>query len=392
MNRWILLIATLACVPPTAAETVILKNGAFVEGEVTLQTSTTVRVKTRFGERSFSKKEIEQIIESVDHTDPEAVNKFAELPPAHKAVLNAQADYDLGNYERALSRLEPLRDYQDNKAIRMKVDWLVLEINERLGRWDVAKKMLEDKKEHGTPPEKTRAKAHLGIFEANPDYDLRFVGDKHARNFILDEETRNRAKEPQALRDATIMRLALEEYCEQLLVEDKLSVKAFADKLKLDVTYETIKKATGSGDFSSILPYLNDLKAAEAALFKAQAILGDYGSAFELDLVRAELSHLNDVDTRLEAELLRLSPETLNPGFDPRSGQLTPDGRRQWQQRCDEFLNAVKPVTRLREYMMKRTERYPQELRDMREWLTDLGERLAQTIKAVKKARDRTHV
>ncbi|MEK7757554.1 MAG: hypothetical protein AAB385_10130, partial [Planctomycetota bacterium] len=78
MVRWIALIATLASVAPAAAETVILKNGAFVEGEVTLQTSTTVRVKTRFGERSFSKKEIDQIIESVDHADPDAVNKFAE--------------------------------------------------------------------------------------------------------------------------------------------------------------------------------------------------------------------------------------------------------------------------------------------------------------------------
>jgi len=392
MTRWIGWIAVLGPVIPAAAETIILKNGAFVEGEVTVQTSTTVRVKTRFGERSFSRKEIEQIIESVDHADPEAVNKFADLPPAHKAVLNAQADYDLGRYERALSRLEPLRDYQENKAIRMKVDWLVIEINERLARWDVVKKMLEDKKEHGAPPEKIRAKAHLDIFEVNPDYDLRFIGKKNARNFIRDEETHNRAKEPQSLRDATIMRFALEEYCEQLLVEDKQSVKAFGSKLKLDATYEAIKKAPGSGDLSSSLPYLNDLKAAEAALFKAQAILGDYGSAFELDLLRTELNHLIMIVERMVGELVRASPETVNPGFDPRSGQLTPEGRRQWQQKCDEFLNAAKPFTRLLEYMLKRTERYPQELRDLRDSLTDDGERLAQTVKAVKKARDRTHV
>ena len=392
MTRWIGWIAVLGPVIPAAAETIILKNGAFIEGEVTVQTSTTVRVKTRFGERSFSRKEIEQIIESVDHADPEAVNKFAELPPAHKAVLNAQADYDLGHYERALSRLEPLRDYQENKAIRMKVDWLVIEINERLARWDVVKKMLEDKKEHGAPPERIRAKAHLDIFEVNPDYDLRFIGKKNARNFIRDEETHNRAKEPQSLRDATIMRLALEEYCEQLLVEDKQSVKAFGAKLKLDATYEAIKKASGSGDFSSTLPYLNDLKAAEAALFKAQAILGDYGSAFELDLLRTELNQLIMIAERMEGELVRASPETVNPGFDPRSGQLTPEGRRQWQQKCDEFLNAAKPLTRLTEYMLKRTERYPRQLEDVHDLFTALGERLAQTVKAVKKARDRTHV
>ena len=392
MTRWIGWIAVLGPVIPATAETIILKNGAFIEGEVTVQTSTTVRVKTRFGERSFSRKEIEQIIESVDHADPEAVNKFADLPPAHKAVLNAQADYDLGRYERALSRLEPLRDYQENKAIRMKVDWLIIEINERLGRWDVARKMLEDKKEHGAPPERIRAKAHLDIFEVNPEYDLRFVGKKNARNFIRDEETHSRAKEPQSLRDATIMRFALEEYCEQLLVEDKQSVKAFGSKLKPDATYEAIKKASGSGDFSSTLPYLNDLKAAEAALFKAQAILGDYGSAFELDLLRTELQHLLSVSGRMATELVRASPETLNPAFDPRSGQLTPEGRRQWQQKSDEFLNAAKPLTRLTEYMLKRTERYPRELQDVRDLLTDRGERLAQNVKAVKKARNRTHV
>ncbi len=391
-RRVIVVVAMLVWIAPAAAETVILKNGAFVEGEVTVQTSTTVRVKTRFGERSFSRKEIEQIIESVDHADPEAVNKFAELPPAHKAVLNAQADYDLGRYERALSRLEPLRDYQENKAIRMKVDWLIIEINERLARWDVVKKMLEDKKEHGAPPEKIRAKAHLDIFEVNPEYDLRFVGKKNAKNFIRDEETHNRAKEPQSLKDATIMRLALEEYCEQLLVEDKQSVKAFGAKLKLDATYEAIKKASGSGDFSSILPYFKDLKVAEETLFKAQAVLGDYGSAFELDLLRTELNHLIMILERMAADLVRASPETVNPGFDPRSGQLSPEGRRQWQQKCDEFLNAAKPLTRLVEYMLKRTERYPQELRDLHELLTDATERLAQTVKSVKKARDRTHV
>ena len=67
---------------------------------------------------------------------------------------------------------------------------------------------------------------------------------------------------------------------------------------------------------------------------------------------------------------------------------LTPDGSPQWRQRCDEFINASKPATRLNEYLLKRTERYPQELRSLRELLIDVGERLAQTIKAVKQARD----
>jgi len=374
------------------AETIILKNGTFVEGDITLQTSASVRIKTRFGERSYTRKEIEQIIESVHQGDADAANKFSELPPAHKAVLNAQAFYDLKQYDRALERLEPLRDYQENKAVRMRVDWLTIELNERLGKWDVAKKLLQDKMDHGTPPEKIRAKAHLDIFEVNPDFDLRFIDKRPAREFIRREELRNRAREPQSLRDAEIMQIALEEYCEQLLRADKLSVKSFAEKLKPQSTFEAIKKATGGGDFLTSLPYVNDLKAAEAALLKAQAILGEYGAAYELDLLRAELTHLLDVGTRLLTEVSTNSPETYTPAADARTGQLTADGRREWQRRCDEYLKNVKPLERLLDYMRRRAERYPRELNQLQKVLADLDERITQTIKAVKKARDRTHV
>jgi len=384
-------VFTALCGPISLGETIILKNGAFVEGDITVQTSTTVRIKTRFGERSFSRKDIDQIIESVDSGDPKAVNKFDELPAAHKVVLNAQALYDLKKYDESIQRLEPLRDYQENKAIRMRVDWLVIEINERLGRWAEAKGLLQSKKENGAAPERIRAQGHLDIFNANPEYDLRFVGERPAREFIRDAAVRDRAKERDALRDAEIMRLALEEYCEQLLLADKLSVKAFGAKLKTQTTFDAIKKATGSGDFVAILPYQNDLKAAEVALFKAQAILGDYGSAYELDLVRAELTHLIDVAIRLLIELFAVSPETFNPPADPRSRQLTADGRREWQRRCDAFLENAKPTVRLIEYMAKRAERYPRELRDFREITEDINERLSQTVKAVKKSRDRTH-
>src|SRR5437773_1063856 len=45
-------------------ETVVLKNGSFVEGQVVLQTATSLRVKTRFGTRTFSKKDVDQVMES----------------------------------------------------------------------------------------------------------------------------------------------------------------------------------------------------------------------------------------------------------------------------------------------------------------------------------------
>jgi hypothetical protein len=383
-------IAVCAAVP-APAETLILKNGTFVDGEITLQTSTTVRIKTRFGERSFARKEIERVIESVTSGDSSAVNKFNELPAAHRVVLNAQALYDLKKYDEALQRIEPLRDYQEDKAVRMRVDWLIIELNERLGRWDAARKLLTEKKDAGAPPEKIRAKAHLDIFEVNPEFDLRFVGERPAREFLRDDALRNRAKEPQALSDDAIMRRALEEYCEQLLVADKLSVKAFGEKLKAQATYDAIKKAGGAGDFVALLPYQSDLKAAEAALFKAQAILGDYGIAYELDLVRMELGHLIVVAIRFLGELFASSPENFNPPSDPRNRQLTAEGRREWQRRSDLFLDNAKPVIRLIEYMIKRAERYPRELRDFREISENINERLTQSVKAVKKSRDRTH-
>jgi hypothetical protein len=48
------------------AETIVLKDGTFIEGKITLQTSTSVHVDTRFGVRAFARKEIDQIVESID--------------------------------------------------------------------------------------------------------------------------------------------------------------------------------------------------------------------------------------------------------------------------------------------------------------------------------------
>lgn len=390
---WTCGIALAACPGPAAkCETIILKDGTFVDGKIKLQTSTSVRIETRMGLRSFSRKEIDQIVESIDDSSSTAQKSFDDLPAPTKAVLNAQAEYELGQYEKALARIEPFKDYTENKAVRMRMDWLTIEVNERLGKWDVAKKLLKDKQQSGTPAEKTRAKAHLDIFEVNPDYDLRFVGKKNARNFLLNEELRNKAKEPGSLRDPIIMRRALEEYCEQLLVEDQLSVKAFAEKLDVKKTLEAVKNASGSGDIGTQLPYVADLKKAEAGLAKARAVLGDYSSAFELDLARAEINHLLIVGEQLAREALSQSPETFQPPFDRATGQLTGEGRRQWQERCDKFLEAAKPFVRIADYMQSKTERFPDTLRDLHKIVTSYNDRMKETVRSVKKARERTHV
>lgn len=375
-----------------SADTIILKDGSFVEGEITLETSRIIHVNTRFGIRNYSRSEIDRIVASVDALDPQAVNRFAQLPPPVRAVLNAEAEYNLGKYDQALVRLQHLQAENLSPAIQTRADWLVIEINERLGRWTSAMDLLEKKQKTGTPQEKTRAKAHLSILKANPDHDLRYVGEKHARNFLRDAFTLSLARRPGSLKDHEIMRLALEEYCEQLLVEHQWSVTGFADRLDPNATYEACQRLPRVGDVARHLPYIQDLKRAEATLAKARAILGDYGSAFEMDLVRTELRHLLPVMEQLFKDAVELSPENFSPPFHRTSGRLTKKGRQQWRDRCDAFLVAARPFARLIEYMIDRVEHFPRGLRDLRELLLDYRRRTDAMIKAVQKARGRTHV
>ena len=390
MFRMRSLAILLAACGVAAGETVLLKDGTFFEGKIAVQTSRSIRLDTRFGARTFQRNEIEEIIPTGSAVEPTA--DFASLSAAAKAILNAQADYQLGEYEKALGRIEPLKEFDGDEGLRIQRDWLIIEINERLGRWDTAKRLLKEKAEKGAPPERIRVRAHLDVFESNPEYDLRFIGEKHARNFIQAEELRNQAREAGSLRAAKVMRAALEEYCEQLLVEDKLSVKAFAEKLDLEATYKTVVESWNRGDIGEALPYMQDLRAAEASLTKAQSILGDYGVAFEFDLSRTEMYHLVLVVFRLAEEAFANSPENFTPASDPRSGQLTGEGRRQWQERCDEFLKRAQPLFAVLEYMRTRVDLFPSGLRDLSDFLDDLRERLDETIKAVKKAKGRTHV
>ncbi len=392
MTKWVLVLVCglLACaVPRINAETVILKDGTFVEGKVVRKTSRMVRVETRFGPRSILKRDIDQIIATIDPADVDA-SHFDELTPALQAVLNAQADYKLKKYDRALARIEPFLADTSNRAVAMKIDWMHIEILERLGRWDQVKELLNDKVETGTPREKTRAQAHLDIFEANPAFDLRFVGKRHARNFLISPSLRERARNAGSLRDAAVMRAALEEYCEQLLVKDKLSVKAFADLLDPQKTYEALTRPR-RGSIEKRLPYTKDLQKAEASLYKAQSVLGDYGAAFELDLIRTEMVHLLDVGNRLLNELLEANPGLYQPPVNPSTGRWTAEGRREWRRRCDDFIAKARPLQALLNYMKEKTERYPRDLKRLYDIVKDFEERIGQNVRSVKRDRNRSH-
>lgn len=362
-------------------KTVVLKNGQFFEGKVKIQTSRSLHLETQFGVRVFDKKEVVETLDAGMEFSADPA-EFNELSPPEKEILNAQVEYDLGEYDKALARAQALPGENENPVVSSRRDWLIIEINERKGQWETAKRLLKEKVERGTPQDRIRAQAHLDIFEANPNYDLRFVGEKPARDFIRDQKTREQAREKNALQDARLMRLALEEYCEQLLVDDELSVKAFANKLDVQKTFEAVKRATGKGELVSELPYSSDLINAEGSIAKTRAILGDYGKAFELDLARTELAHLILVLINLEREALEASPEGTGPT----------GGLRQWQERCDEFLRRAKPVTLLLDYMLQRVNRFPSALRDLHEIVTDRSARFEEMIKAVKRARSRTDV
>ena len=390
MVRWFVVLVTAwaGLVSLARAETVILKDGTFVEGKIVLETSRSIRIDSRFGTRTFLKKDIDQIIETIDPADAQT-DRFDQLPEALKAVLNARAEYKLKQYDRALSRIEPFFDYSQDKAIRIQIDWLRIELNERLGRWELVKKLLTEKLEQGTPREMTRAQAHLDILNANPNFDLRYVGERHMRNFLRTDHLRERAREDASLRDAEVMEAALEEYCEQLLDKDELSVKAFSDVLDFQTTFDALSEVSGRGGLENHLPYLEELKKAEASLYKAQSILGDYGAAFELDLIRTELEHLLVVGYRMLIELIEASPEQFDPPVDPTTGRLTPDGRREWRRLSDEFIEKARPLQRLLEYMRDKAERYPRDLKQLQDIVIDFQERIDQWVKAVKRGRSR---
>ena len=388
-NRFVVCAIVALAAEGTVAETVILKDGTFVEGKVVRETSRMVRIETRSGSQWFPKKDIDQIIQTYDTADID-VNEFAELPPEVRAVLNAKADYKLKHYDKALARLSAYRNDRKNPAIAVQIDWMVIELYERLGRWDEVKKLLQDKVEHGMPREQIRAQAHLDILKQNPGYDLRFVGERNARNFLISADLRMR-RETGSLRDADVMRAALEEYCEQLLVKDKLSVKAFADRLDVQKTYEALTSdAARRGNIENLLPYAEDLRKAESSLYKAQSVLGDYGAAFRLDLIRTELTHLLAVADRMLTELLNASPDQFSPAVDA-AGRLTPDGRREWRRRCDEFVDKARPVQVLLDYAAEKAERYPRDLKQLHDVVHDLKERIDQDVKSVRRQRDRVH-
>ena len=377
------------------AATIILKDGSIIEGEILIETSSTIRIKTLFDVRSIKRRDIDKVFGAdLDSGDSGgATAEFDALPEGVKALLNARADYKLGRYERVLERLDGLIDRPADAVNQSEILWLAIESYERLARWSEVDDLLKRAKEKGTYRDQLRAKAHLAIFKSNPKRDLRVVGKSFARNF-LPKQLVPRSREADSLSDIGLMRWALSEYCDQMLRNEKTSIQAMEERMDERVTLKAVKELPKGARGSNLLqsmPYYDDLRKVEKSIYKAQAVLPGYADAFVLDMVRAEAQHLTDVLFALFDEALEDSPYTLDLQKDPRTGKLSADARRTWQEACDRFLERTATLVSLDKYLREKTSGYPKELSYLRKLLLDLSERLNQMRQSVARRRNRAN-
>lgn len=375
-----------------AVVTLVLKDGTVIDGEIRLRTKTMLRLWTVHGVRKYRLKNIEQII--TPDSDPASLGAgFAELPSEAQQILDARALYSLGQWTPVIERLTPLVNPRGNRSNQMLIRWLLIEAHERHGHFAEARKHLDFAAEQGEPKDKMRAEAHLQIFADNPDYDLRLIGSKRAR-FFLNDEMLVAAKQPKVLATAKMMRAALEEYCDQILLSEKASVQAFARTLNqsLTDTLRALDDPDRKGKATRALPYLDDLKDVENSLYRVQAILPGYADAYELNMVRTETELMLEVIEQLFQRALAANPENTTPAFDRATGRLTPAGREEWRQLCEDFRTQTEPAVQLTEYLLEKVQRYPADLRNLNKIYEERLLRLEQMRQLASKRKERSHV
>ena len=372
--------------------TIVLKDGTVIDGEIVLRTKTMLRLRTVHGERKYRLKNIEQII--TPDSDPTSLGAgFDQLPSEVQQILDSRALYSLGQLGPVIERLTPLVNPRGNRTNQMLIRWLLIEAHQRLGHFAEARKHLDFAAEHGEPKDKMRADAHLQIFADNPDYDLRLIGSKRAR-FFLDDEMLVAGKKPGALAAASMMRAALEEYCDQILLSEKASVQAFARTLNQSLadTLRALDDPDRTGKATRALPYLDDLKDVENSLYRVQAVLPGYADAYELNMVRTETELMLEVIEQLFQRALAANPENTTPAFDRATGRLTTAGREQWRELCEDFRTQTEPTVQLTEYLLEKVQRYPAALRNLHKIYEERLGRLKQMRQLASKRKERSHV
>ncbi|GJM23673.1 MAG: hypothetical protein DHS20C16_00880 [Phycisphaerae bacterium] len=401
MGACLVTVFVCAFAQPASGDTIVLTDGTIVEGEILRESPRFVKIKTRFGEKSYKRRKIAKVIredrEGSAVFSLSRVRNYSELTDLAQTLKNADALYELGRFDEIAPLIEPLlgkgTEFDDSR-----IKWLLIENLERKGEWTEVDKMLEEMSESKLESDKIRAKAHMDIFKENPERNLRKVGGVRTKEF-MERDMRNKAKVRNSLQNREIMRAALLEYLNQIVRHDQISVGAFSDSLDPNETLRAIVEVIDDKDnpnrrlvVEDTLPYKELLQKTGQSIYKAQAILPGYASGFELDLVRTELIHLEEVYNHLLNELSAVYPDNQNFSFGGDDGRLTADQRTQWREACDRFLNQSRPMRALIEYLLKRARGFPEKLTPFIKQWEDTLERVEQMEQNTNRNRDRTRV
>jgi hypothetical protein len=159
-------------------------------------------------------------------------------------------------------------------------------------------------------------------------------------------------------------------------------------------TIEALAKAIDEKSrrpIDEFLPYRSELSRVERSLYRARAIMPEATRGFEVDLVRTECTHLDSVIRRLLSRLSEVYPGDQQVAADEH-GRLTPDGRKQWREQCDAFLEMSKPIADLIEYLLQRARAFGTELKPFVKQWEDALERVEQMRQNTVRNRERTHI
>ena len=388
------LVVMMTCVTTVGADTVKLSDGRVFEGRITDETKKYVKMDTRFGRKTFRRREIAELVkESAAGSALEAIRTtrdFASLSETARQLKNAEALYALGRFDEIPARVKPLIG-RGAKVDDLRIRWLLIETYQRQGKWDIVQQLLDKTLKDGLEPDRIRAQAYKDIFDENPGYTLRKIGGKRADKF-LSRADRNRGRRPNALQHADLMRAALLEYINQLLVSDEVNLYKLQDSLDADRTLRVILDQIESGSRSVLkaLPYRDQVTHIEKTLYKVNAILPGYARGYELELARTEAAHLQDVVFALFDRAAAIHPDRGTYATESNSDRLTKDSRKQWREACDKFLSYCKPMIEITEYVLKKIRPHPVELGATIDRYEDILDRFEQLRNATERKRNRS--
>ncbi len=396
---WVaLLVLVVAASAP--ADSILLDDGQVVEGTVVSQSKTQVTIETASGRRTYRMRRVKSIIRDADvrlprDVIPAAVLHFYNVDPLSREIQNAEALYTLAGkqdgarrrakYKQVLERLQPLVHPDDESEEQYELRWMVIETHERLADFKRAVELLEEMEKKGRKTDKLRAKAHLDILEenekhANP-WSLRTVNGRKAADFMMNRDDVKRAKEANSLADAGVMRVALEEYCFQILENQEVSIRALKKKLDVEDTLDALLEVPPRArDVTEYLPFSEELVAVEESLDRVDAILPDYATGYRAELARILGNHFLVVLDVLFAMTVETHPEPKLSG--DRSGRMTADERRTWREYCDEFELALRPLMLTAKYMQDKLAPHPS-LRTLNVLCQDVIAQLEQARKTI---------